>query len=523
MHILMLRAGVDADAVVQEFNLKPKFIYRHALNGFAAPMDSNTVERLKHDNRVRAVGDNGDVRLACSIFTAFLVPASSIATQQVPAGILRMGLTNFPMTRLTGQDHRINVDVAVLDSGVQLDHPDLNVYLPGSASFADSSANGSDWNGHGTHVAGIFGALDNDIGVVGVAPGIRLWSVQIIGPNEHGLANVLAGVDYVAQHADQISVVNCSFIIQAEQNYDILHEAFSNLVSHGVVVVAGAGNNSNDTSADLIWGNEDDNLPAALPEVMTVSAMDPNPMWRLDSTNCVWLSTNNPAFDQIAKFSNFSEIRHDPEFVHSPGGAIDVAAPGVYILSTYKGGDYALLTGTSMSTPHVAGLVPLYIAANGRATNAEGVYKIRQAIVNSSLPQVQWNPGGQPAHYITISPGGFDELILNTYDPDVYGFCVPGFCNTNDLAEPLAVPSEDWIPKPDILSAQATAQGFQLGFTTVPGYRYTVQYSEMLASSNQWNDLTSTNGSGSSMTANLTDPAPNATARFYRLLRQPTP
>src|SRR6266404_4129609 len=88
MHILMLRAGVDADAVVQEFNLKPKFIYRHALNGFAAPMDSNTVERLKHDNRVRAVGDNGDVRLACSIFTAFLVPASSIATQQVPAGIL---------------------------------------------------------------------------------------------------------------------------------------------------------------------------------------------------------------------------------------------------------------------------------------------------------------------------------------------------------------------------------------------------------------------------------------------------
>jgi len=316
--------------------------------------------------------------------------------------------------------------------------------------------------------------------------------VQILGPSQHYLANVLAGVDYVAQHANEISVVNCSFILSAEQNYDIIHEAFSNLVSRGVVVVAAAGNNAGDVSADGVWGNEDDQCPAALSEVMAVSMMDPNPMWRFDAPNCVWLNTNNPAFDQIPFFSNFSVVRHDPEFVHSSGAGIDVAAPGVYILSTYKNGDYAFLSGTSMAAPHVAGLVALYIAANGRATNAEGVYKIRQAIVDNSQPQTQW------ASY------------PNTGDPD-------------GNPEPLAMPSENWVPRPEILAARQNGQGFQLDFTAVPGYRYTVQYSDSLTSSNQWTYLTSTNGAGSALTAKLTDPAPNATARFYRLLRQPAP
>jgi subtilisin family serine protease len=286
-------------------------------------------------------------------------------------------------------------------------------------------------------------------------------------------------------------VVNCSFITSAGQSYDIVDEAFSNLVSRGVVVVAGAGNNTGDISGDGIWGNEDDQVPAALPEAMAVSAMDPNPMGWFDRTNCLWLNTTNQEFDQIAFFSNYSLIPHDPEFVHSPGAAIDVAAPGVHILSTYKNGDYAYISGTSMASPHAAGLVALYIAANGRTTNAEGVYRIRQALVDTGLPQTQW------ASY------------PSTGDPD-------------GNPEPLAVPSENWVPQPTILGIAANGPDVQLSFNIVPGFRYTVQASPSLALADHWTDLTTTNGEGSLRLVNWSDKPPGA-RRFYRLKREVPP
>src|SRR5665213_405586 len=436
-YIVTLRREADQDGCARAFGVQRHHIFRYALNGFAANLDAATVEKLRHDSRVLAVEPDGDVVLDATT----VILAGQLTNQIVPSGILRMGLTNFPITHINGQDNRINVDVAVLDTGVQLDHPDLNVYLPGSASFADGSTNGSDWNGHGTHVAGTVGALDNQFGVVGVAPGIRVWSVEVVGPTQHAVANVLAGMDYISLHADQISVVNASITIVADSYSVAIHQAVTNIVNQGVVFVAAAGNAGGDISGDLVWGNEDDNLPAALAEVMTVSAMDPNPTQLNTNAPLVAGSSPNPGFDTIWSFSNFSLIRHDPSLVLSPGFAMDVAAPGVNILSTYKGGDYAIMTGTSMASPHAAGLVALYIAANGRATNAEGVYKIRQAIVDNSQPQSQW------ASY------------PNTADPD-------------GNPEPLAMPSENWVPKPDILAESMTAQGFQISFTTVPGYTY---------------------------------------------------
>ena len=328
--IFTLRRGVNAESLAREFNLRPSHVYRHALNGFAARMTAARADALRHDPRIRAIERDGEVVL-CS--------------QTVPTGIIRMGLTNFPMTRLTGQDRRINVDVAVLDSGIQLDHPDLNVYLPGSVSFADGSTNGSDWNGHGTHVAGIAGALDNDIGVVGVAPGVRLWSVQVVGPTQNAVANLLAGMDYVSQHADQISVVNVSLTTQVVSvaPYEALHEAVLTIVNQGVVFVAAAGNLHLDLSGDGDW-NIDDVLPAGFAEVMAVSAM-------------------NPTNDTIWRRSNYSLFPHDPALVLSPGAALDVAAPGFDIFSTWKGGSYTNLTGTSMASPHVAALVARPFAA----------------------------------------------------------------------------------------------------------------------------------------------------------------
>src|SRR5439155_12944389 len=106
---------------------------------------------------------------------------------------------------------------------------------------------------------------------------------------------------------------------------------------------------------------------------------------------------------------------------------------------------YGVATGTSAAAPHVTGLVALYIAANGRATNAEGVYRIRQAIIDASLPQSQWNTN-------------------NTHDPD-----------TNP--EPLAIASESWVPSPVTTSGSGGPGDFKVGFKAVPGYDYTVQSS----------------------------------------------
>jgi hypothetical protein len=145
-----------------------------------------------------------------------------------------------------------------------------------------------------------------------------------------------------------------------------------------------------------------------------------------------------------------------------------------------------------MSCGFASGLVALYIAANGRATNAEGVYAIRQALINSGLAQTNWSSLYQ---YV----GDYD------FNP-----------------EPLGLPSENWIPLPIITSASMTAQGFQLSFPTVPGYTYTVQGMNSLNSSCQWTNIASTNGSGSLTTVAITDPTP-ATTRYYQLMRQPSP
>jgi hypothetical protein len=152
-----------------------------------------------------------------------------------------------------------------------------------------------------------------------------------------------------------------------------------------------------------------------------------------------------------------------------------------------------------MAAPHVAGLVALYIAANGRATNAAGVYAIRQAIVNASLPQAQWQPNGLP----------YDSVTNNTGDPD-----------TNP--EPLAIASEAWIPKPEFTNVVSVPGNYQASYAAVPGYDYAVQTSTNLADAGAWTDLTTVTGSNFVATASFTD-TNSAAQKFYRLKRSPAP
>ena len=232
--------------------------------------------------------------------------------------------------------------------------------------------------------------------------------------------------------------------------------------------IAAAKNDARDIAGpDHVLGGDptDDVLPAALPQVMAVSAMD-------------------PIGHQFAIFSNFSRSPHVLSFVSSPGAAIDVAAPGVDIATTTLGSSYDLhFGGTSAAAPHVAGLVALYISTHGRATDAAGVYRIRQAIIDAALPQSQWP-------------------CPNSFDPDVNH-------------EGLAVASLSWAPSaPRFTHLAKVPQGVDVDFSTVAGYTHTLQAAASLGSPTLWTDIFSTNGNGAS--ASVNDPTP-ALAQFYRL------
>ncbi|MDH3658154.1 MAG: S8 family peptidase [Nitrosopumilus sp.] len=248
-----------------------------------------------------------------------------------------------PLANIDGIDERVDVDIAILDTGIDVNHPDLNVVE--FVNFVSRSSN-DDRQGHGSHVAGISAALDNNEGVVGVAPGARLWAVKVLGDNGQGsTSSIISGIDYVTQHADEIEVVNMS--LGGEFSSDILDQAISNSVLAGVIYIVAAGNDGRDAASFS---------PASHPEVVTVSAMADSD----GKSSALGPSTSAGNDDSFATFSNF-------------GAVVDIASPGVDIQSTFRDGGYAKLSGTSMASPHVAGIAALYVAQEGRDLNSDEI------------------------------------------------------------------------------------------------------------------------------------------------------
>lgn len=221
------------------------------------------------------------------------------------------------------------VKVAIVDTGISADHPDLKANLQGGYNAIDPSKSWNDDNGHGSHVAGTVAALNNAIGVVGVAPLADLYAVKVLNRRGSGfLSDVIEGIQWSV--ANGMRVVNMS--LGTSSDVQSFHDAVIAAYNAGVVVVAAAGNSGSAVG-----------YPAAYPEVIAVSATDSN---------------NN-----LASFS-------------SRGPEVDLAAPGVSVYSTYKGTGYATMSGTSMAAPHVTGSAALVLNTPVGAydADADGVW-----------------------------------------------------------------------------------------------------------------------------------------------------
>jgi subtilisin len=362
------QAGVVARAHADRFGFEVAHVYRHALQGYAAPMTPTVAGSIASDPAVRWVQRD-------TVVTAF--------AQTLPTGINRVDAELSPTAKIDGVDERVNVDVAVIDTGIDLDHPDLNVNAAGGRNCIAPLAPPEDLNGHGTHVAGTIGALDNSIGVVGVAPGARVWPVKVLTDAGVGLtSNVICGIDYVTSQASQIEVANMSLGGGGSDdgncgntNNDAEHRAICSSVAAGVTYAVAAGNDSEDAR---------DSVPAAYDEVITVSALadfNGQPGGGAPAT-C--------RQDQDDTFANFSNFGQD----------VDLIAPGVCILSTYAAGLYSTISGTSMASPHVAGGAALYKATHPSASPAQ----VRTALRSSGTLNWIW-----PSQ----DPDGTQEPLLN--------------------------------------------------------------------------------------------------------------
>jgi len=241
--------------------------------------------------------------------------------QAVPAGVAAVRAPVAHARTIRGA----TVKVGVIDTGIDYGHPDLAANYAGGVDIVNGDEDPLDDNGHGTHVSGTIAALDDAAGVLGVAPAVRLYGIKVLAGNGGGsVSGVIAGMDWAVAHG--VQVINLS--LGSASGSQALQVACDNAAKAGVVICAAAGNSGGKVG-----------YPAAYASCVCVSAVD----------------TRNV----LASFS-------------CRGPEVDLCAPGTDVLSTWPGGGYQKLQGTSMATPHVAGVVAL-LWSTGRYTTAAQV------------------------------------------------------------------------------------------------------------------------------------------------------
>lgn len=296
-------------------------VFSATLRGFSAQLTPQQIADLQGDPRVAYVEQDGEARTAA---------------QTLPWGVDRIDADLSSTRAGDGSGAVTNVNVYVLDTGVDATHPDLNVV--NSVNFALGP--NFDCDGHGTHVAGIVAARDNDSYVVGVAPGAPITSVRVLGCGGFApWSTIIKGIDWVTANAVKPAVANMSIVGGANQSVD---DAVRRSAASGVLYSIAAGN-----TAGLACNTSPGRTGAGINNgILSMAATDRT--------------------DREASFSDF-------------GSCVDLWAPGVSILSTRSGGGTTVYSGTSQAAPHAAGTAVLYLSAHPNASPANVEAALRRS------------------------------------------------------------------------------------------------------------------------------------------------
>jgi subtilisin len=293
--------NIDASAMKASFG--------GSVGGFVARLSKEEALRLEKDPAVDIVEPDRLIALG----SCFTVVAPTLITWNV---------------KKVGYGDGTGKTAWVLDTGIDFEHPDLNVDVQRSRSYVTDETSADDQHGHGTHVAGIIGAKNNTVGVLGVASGANLVALKVLAKDGKGkLSYIIQALSYINANAKAGDVVNMS--LGEDVISETLDQQVQSTAGRGILIAIAAGN---------------DGKPAA--------QFSPG---RANGQNIFTVS----AVDSLGNFASFSNYGND---------AVDFAAPGVRIMSTYLDGKYARMSGTSMAAPHVAGLLLL----NGRNIKTSG-------------------------------------------------------------------------------------------------------------------------------------------------------
>src|SRR3990172_7691929 len=195
--IVVLNPGVPRASFASAYGAQVLFEYSSVFNGLAMRLPTYRTTALSNDARILIMQRDGPVEVAFH------------SDQELPTGIDRIDVDRNSFAKIDRVDERINVGIAIIDTGIDLDNPNLNVQALSKNCLTSASAD--DDHGHGTHVAGIAAAIDNERGIVGVAPGARLYAVKVLDRGGSGTwASVICGIDFVTANAALIDVANMS-------------------------------------------------------------------------------------------------------------------------------------------------------------------------------------------------------------------------------------------------------------------------------------------------------------------------
>lgn len=335
--------------------IKQQTNYDNVLNGFSCISTKKEMRQFKKQNPSIEYAKDNKAEIAVLRDSLKIIDRpqrnsndrATNASQTVGRFITRLNVDHCTRKAGTGNPDIIinpNIYVFIVDTGIDKTHPELNIDVNISRNFVGS--NTSDWEdyqGHGTHVAGIVGARDNGSGIVGVAPNVKLVAIRVLDANGSGYySDIISALNYILtwkrNNPTAIVIVNMSLGGPANSVFD---SSVRNLVNNNILVVVAAGNEGRNVTTTS---------PARVLEALTIGAYNPN---------------NNVE----ASWSNF-------------GTCVDLQAPGVNIDSTYKGTQYAVLSGTSMASPMVAGAIACLLTKNPGLTTA---LQIRNILVSDAV------------------------------------------------------------------------------------------------------------------------------------------